>query len=314
MSWAWAARPSDPRMSTAPLEQPNSVGQVAPITASSEERGTGLELPPGTSRCYCTLVTSDSFVTGATVLLYSLLKTGTQFDVVVLVTPAISGYNREKIQKVVRPPGCAAKIHVVTVKPIENPSASKDVHVKGWINAGYTKLHIWNLQSYQKVVYIDADALVLRNVDSLFDRPNFSAAPDVFPPTKFNAGVLVIEPDAEVFRDMLAKVDSLWSHDGGDTGFLNSYFPDWYQLPASNRLPFSFNAQRTMHWLTFSKQPGYWKSIGPISILHFSSTPKPWLSPKKKGELEIIWWQYFMESVTPPNMSSLFSQLTQKAT
>ncbi len=32
---------------------------------------------------------------------------------------------------------------------------------------------------------------VLANVDELFRRPAFAAAPDVFPPDKFNAGVLV---------------------------------------------------------------------------------------------------------------------------
>jgi len=28
-------------------------------------------------------------------------------------------------------------------------------------------------------------------------------------------------------------------------GFLNSYFPGWYSMPAANRLPFRYNALRT---------------------------------------------------------------------
>lgn len=71
---------------------------------------------------------------------------------------------------------------------------------------------------------------------SLFVRPSFSftrphtqlldgdvpfaAAPDVFPPDRFNAGVLVVKPDRAVFEDLKAKAASkaLGSYDGGDTG------------------------------------------------------------------------------------------------
>ncbi len=48
----------------------------------------------------------------------------------------------------------------------------------------------------------------------------FAAAPDVFPPDKFNAGVMVIRPDAAIFQDMLLKISILRSHDGGDTGHM----------------------------------------------------------------------------------------------
>ena len=57
----------------------------------------------------------------------------------------------------------------------------------------------------------------------LFDRDcDFAAAPDVFPPDMFNAGVLVLRPDAHVFEDMVAKASVLPSHDGGDTGAATS--------------------------------------------------------------------------------------------
>ena len=29
-------------------------------------------------------------------------------------------------------------------------------------------------------------------------------------------------------------------------------------------------------------------------ILHFSSSPKPWEEAKRKGELEMLWWQHFL--------------------
>ena len=65
-------------------------------------------------------------------------------------------------------------------------------------------------------------------MDDLFERDAvFAAAPDTFPPDRFNAGVLLVRPDEAVFADMLARAPTILSYDGGDTGFLNAYFPDW---------------------------------------------------------------------------------------
>lgn len=47
---------------------------------------------------------------------------------------------------------------------------------------------------------------------------DFAAAPDVFPPDRFNAGVMVVAPSSAVLDDMLSKVLELPSYDGGDTG------------------------------------------------------------------------------------------------
>ncbi len=154
---------------------------------------------------------------------------------------------------------------------------------------------------FSRIVYIDADALVLSNVDDLFDRPHMSAAPDVFPPDKFNAGVLVVHPNASEFGQLLGQASSTPSHDGGDTGFLNAVFPDWYTWPQEHRLPFGDNAQRILHWFTASKAPGYWASVQPLRIVHYSSSPKPWDSrgAKRQGELEHLWWTLFMESKMP---------------
>ena len=66
-----------------------------------------------------------------------------------------------------------------------------------------------------------------------------AAAPDVFPPDHFNAGVLIIRPSMLTFRDMLKKINQLSAYDGGDTGFLNSYFPNWFE--SGLRLPYTYN-------------------------------------------------------------------------
>ena len=85
----------------------------------------------------------------------------------------------------------------------------------------------------------------------------------------------------------------------GDTGFLNLVFSDWFQRDAASRLPFRYNAQRTMYWMVNSKNPGYWKAVEPLKILHFSSSPKPWEEPNRIGDLEMIWWMYYTKAQIP---------------
>lgn len=142
----------------------------------------------------------------------------------------------------------------------------------------------------------------------------FAAAPDVFPPDKFNAGVLVLQPSAEVFQDMLSKTETLASYDGGDTGFLNAYFNDWYQRPASSRLSFGYNAQRTLYWFTHATRSGYWEATQPLKIIHYSSSPKPWecSSGARRGDLEALWWREYVATVMPARALEALDALVGK--
>ena len=58
----------------------------------------------------------------------------------------------------------------------------------------FTKLRAWELVEFDKVVLLDADMVVLKTIDELFDRPELSAAPDFLLPDRFNSGTLVLEP------------------------------------------------------------------------------------------------------------------------
>ena len=163
------------------------------------------------------------------------------------------------------------------------------------------------MENYDTILYIDADCLVVKDVSHLLDVDSdqassekectkraglLAAAPDIFPPDKFNAGVMVIRPSKSIFEDMMSCLSgnnatasknieqskTYKSYDGGDTGFLNSYYPHWFRdMPSYSRLSFGYNAQRFMHHCTFDKQPNYWnEGIEDLRIVHYSSSPKPW--------------------------------------
>lgn len=271
---------------------------------------------------YVTLLTTDSYLPGAETLIKSIKSMKTKYPIICLITSNLSLATKVCIKKL--------DVELINVDFIgiggDIISCRKDMP-SGW-TAEYTKLNIWNLTNYNKIIYIDCDALVLDNIDDLFDitkDQSFSAVPDVFPPDKFNAGVLVIEPNVDIFNDMIEKIKTLKSYDGGDTGFLNAYFPNWYTSPSSCRLPYSYNAQRMLYWFTHDNCPGYWNICKPIKIIHYSSSPKPWeMKPNSKdsstatsnskndskgkgiGELEMIWWEKQIEMQMPVGLASLF--------
>ena len=111
--------------------------------------------------CYATLITSDDFLPGLQVMLHSLVKTKPTYKVVVLLTAEVSSASRDKLTGM-KAMASSFTVELLEVSAIPNPNSK--VHVPGWVNAGYTKLHIFNMTQYTKVVYIDADVLVLKNV------------------------------------------------------------------------------------------------------------------------------------------------------
>lgn len=109
--------------------------------------------------------------------------------------------------------------------------------------ASLTKLHAFRLSQYEKIVFLDADTLVLRPLAHLFELPHpFSAAPDQGWPDAFNSGVIVFKPSQETFDGLIETMKRKGTWDGGDQGLLNDYFPNW------NRLSFTYNVTPSAYY------------------------------------------------------------------
>lgn len=46
----------------------------------------------------------------------------------------------------------------------------------GYWTQAFSKLRVWSLIEYEKVLFLDADVMVLKNLDHLFQEPEFTAA------------------------------------------------------------------------------------------------------------------------------------------
>lgn len=155
------------------------------------------------------------------------------------------------------------------------------------------------MEKYSKLVFLDADTLVLRNVDDLFSvdvsKSGIAACPDIGWPDCFNSGVFVTCPNVRTYNDLIQFGQSEGSFDGGDQGLLNDFFRNW------NRLPFVYNVTPSA---TYSYAPAYRRFQNDIKIVHFIGQEKPWTwdrysdgSPAAKGRKQealdfvSMWWK-----------------------
>eukprot|EP00877_Chromochloris_zofingiensis_P007310 jgi/Chrzof1/2832/Cz12g00140.t1 len=138
------------------------------------------------------------------------------------------------------------KVHVVKYAPFEIPQEAVRFHTLGqhpnWINS-YQRFNMWKLVQYQRLLYLDADMVVLENLDFLFalhhdamacdcvshtwnDKPNNnSGLMDYGYKGRWagNGGVLLFTPSLKTYehimqrlRDAVHPVTKVWAYWGGD--------------------------------------------------------------------------------------------------
>jgi glycogenin glucosyltransferase len=71
---------------------------------------------------------------------------------------------------------------------------------------------------------LDADCVVLRSIDDLFEREELSAAPDAGWPDCFNSGVFVYRPSKETFRKLMVFASQQ------NASFDGLFFPFFFDL------------------------------------------------------------------------------------
>jgi alpha-N-acetylglucosamine transferase len=257
---------------------------------------------------FVTYLGTDNYLPGVLTLDASLKEYNKKVGLLILVgesvSPSVIGFLYEK--------GFSFK----TVKDIGNPYVSEDDN-RGRRHM-YTKIRVFELAEYDKIVFLDADMLVCENIEGLFENEHMSAvvAGKLMPGNSswedFNSGLLVICPDREGFREMLAAVDVLESGDGTDQGFLNAFYSAWKK---NDKLQLNHKYNIPSHYIDdycklFDFEFIYNNNtllIRNVAILHFWGTYKPWdvditsrsldrLTTKYQQSVA-LWWKYFHEAL-----------------
>ncbi|XP_054470519.1 glycogenin-1-like isoform X2 [Anoplopoma fimbria] len=258
-------------------------------------------------QAFVTLATNDSYAKGAMVLGQSLLNHNTTRKLVALVGPHVAEPCREALSSIFD------EVLVVDVMD-SGDAAHLSLMKRPDLGVTFTKLHCWSLTHYSKCVFLDADTLVLSNIDELFEREELSAAPDPGWPDCFNSGVFVFRPSKETHEKLLTFCNENGSFDGGDQGVLNSFFNTWATADISKHLPFIYNLSSIA---IYSYLPAFKQYGHDAKVVHFLGKVKPWnysydaqsgevkghsLSPDQchlHPDYLLMWWQLYAKSVQP---------------
>ncbi|MBN7774944.1 glycosyl transferase [Nitratireductor aquimarinus] len=261
-------------------------------------------------QAYVTLVTNADYAMGALALVRSLRLTGTDADLVVMHT---GGTPAEALE-----PLAALGALLVPAELLPTSDAFNERHQRARLHANapftkgnkpafhtpldnFAKLRLWQLTEYERVVFIDADAVVVRNIDRLFGYPEFSAAPNVYEGLadfhRLNSGVFVAQPSQATFAAMLERLDrpdAFWRRT--DQTFLQDFFPDWHGLPVFfNMLQYVwFNLPELWDWTS-------------VSVVHYQYE-KPWeRDHPRAGELKplIDLWHAYHSGENIPDIDTL---------
>ncbi|RUS74650.1 hypothetical protein EGW08_017583 [Elysia chlorotica] len=252
---------------------------------------------------FVTLATNDTYALGCLVLGSSLQRVHTTRQLVVMITSGVSAPMRQQL--------VALFDQVVEVNVLDSSdTCNLELLGRPDLSCTFTKFHCWRLTQFKKCVFMDADTLVLQNIDDLFDRSELSAAPDAGWPDCFNSGVFVFVPSEETYRGLLAFAVTSGSFDGGDQGLLNSYFCGWATEDIGKHLPFTYNV---VSQAFYSYLPAFKQFRSHVKVVHFIGAVKPWHQPFNSvtGQVSAfpntghsqeflqVWWNIFMECVQP---------------
>ncbi|KAL5156000.1 putative UDP-glucuronate:xylan alpha-glucuronosyltransferase 4 [Glycine soja] len=237
----WVYRPDLRRLKHQTL-MPLGSCQIAPGYAETGKEAWRIDvaLTRVPKLAYVTVLhSSEAYVCGAIALAQSILGTQTMFietDLVLLADNSIGPQSTAGLK--------AAGWKIKRIQRILSPFAKKGAYNQ-W---NYSKLRMWQLTTYDKIIFIDSDLLVLRSIHHLFVLPQLSAAPNE--KTLFNSGLMVIEPSQCMFQKMMNVTSKVRSYNGGDQGFLNEIFTWWHRLPAKvNQLKTFPSSGHGMHEL-----------------------------------------------------------------
>ncbi|RYH11809.1 glycosyltransferase [Tropicimonas sp. IMCC6043] len=267
--------------------------------------GIAAAAPAKSRQAYVTLVTNADYLIGARALLRAIRRTGTDADMVVLMTGAVP---TEEAAPLVALGARLVRVELLPTSDAFNLAHARDrIHGEAPFTKGekpafhtpldnFAKLRLWQLVEYDSVVFVDADTLMLKNCDRLFHYPEFSAAPNVYESLadfhRMNSGVFTARPSLATFERMIAELDqpgAFWRRT--DQTFLQHFFPDWHGLPVFDNM---------LQYVWFN-MPELW-DWGSIHILHYQYE-KPWQDPHPKAAklapLIALWEAYAGDGPVP---------------
>ncbi len=240
-------------------------------------------------KSYITVLSTEDYLKGVLCLIESLKRTNAQYPISVLVTDNISFMTEELLRK--------NNVNVIRKNSVLIPETIKQKNQQGnfahWTNT-FDKLQIFELVEFEKLVYLDSDMYIRKNIDELFEKEHMSATIDrptgpVFmeDEVKLTSGLLVIEPKArmlDIFMKILLTMENE-QESIGDQDILQKYDKDWMR---KKRLHLNIKYNMFFPHMDYYTYYENYK-LDELCVIHFILNKKPFQYSKQQFSEYIEW-------------------------
>lgn len=234
-------------------------------------------------RAFVTLLSNESYLKGVIALNRALKEVASVYPLYCMLSASVKGevvksLEAEKIASIYLP-----QSHLT------EDGGLKEGNFSHW-SYTFDKLQMWGLTQFEKIIFLDSDMLILRNIDSLFDEQPFAAVAAGYSSClredwlNLNSGLLVVEPSEAVLQDMMDLAPKVIrefiarNEFVGDQDVIKRYCAGWNKKP---ELHLNEGYNLFADYLTYYiRKWGYsWsgKNEKPIYVVHFIGKKKPWM-------------------------------------
>jgi len=155
----------------------------------------------------------------------------------------------------------------------------------------FTKLHVWNMVQYDRVVYLDSDCLAVGSLDALLSIPirpaELWATRDIRGGQwmdGFNMGVFMVQPSAHEFQRLMRDKDDPaieYDYTMAEQGFLNAVYRQQWR---------DFGFRNNANLAAYVQDPALWrrKAEMGLNVIHYTLS-KPWACDVRYEKVCGLW-------------------------
>lgn len=225
---------------------------------------------------YMSFLGTDDYLIGILALKKQLDAVKSKYPFVVLVSDQISNNSKKILDK----------YHITYISKDQYiPSESikkynQSFGMPQWSNT-FGKLYIFGMTQFDKIVYVDADMLIKKNIDELFQKENLSSviAGTRYPGNEdwsqtLNSGLMVIVPKKDEDRRLFKLIDREDHKKGlGDQDVLHIAYPNWIQAQQLH-LGEEYNLLAPYESYYLAKGLVKYENL---KVIHYIGPTKPWM-------------------------------------
>lgn len=230
-------------------------------------------------RIYLTVLSTENYLEGVFVLYNSLKKINTKYPFGVFVSKDI----KESTIKILEQQGILIirdrEENIICNRILEKNN--KNIDFSYWNNT-LDKLKIFNLIEFKKIVYLDSDMIVLKNIDELFEKKHMSAvvAGKSYPGNEewkdINSGLMVIEPKEGLYEKMVALTPKVLEKKEviGDQDIIQEFYSF---LREKEELSLNESYNIFINYVDYYVRVLKYRDI---KVIHYTGAKKPWMLTK----------------------------------